>query len=96
MKRKTEYKFGLKKLFIGLWYLYCLLGYLNSPSCSSLHKTHIIYFYDIEIVCVKQIDHQMSPKKENLDYCIHIYMILMLICLSCKSCFESALQCYSK
>ena len=40
--------------------------------------THIIYFYDIEFICVLQIEYQNeSYLKITLDYCINIYMILI-------------------
>ena len=39
--------------------------------------THIIYFYDIEFICLLQIEYQNeSYTKITIDYCINIYMIL--------------------
>ena len=41
--------------------------------------THIIYFYDIEFICFIQIEYQNeSYLKIKLDYCINIYMILII------------------
>ena len=40
--------------------------------------THIIYFYDIEFICLLQIEYQNeSYLKITLDYCINIFMILI-------------------
>ena len=39
--------------------------------------THLIYFYDIEFICLLQIEYQNeSYTKITMDYCINIYMIL--------------------
>ena len=40
--------------------------------------THLIYFYDIEFICLIQIEYQNeSYLKIKLDYCINICMILI-------------------
>ena len=44
-----------------------------------IYSTHIIYFYDIEFICFIQIEYQNeSYLKITLDYCINIYMILII------------------
>ena len=41
--------------------------------------THLIYFYDIEFICLIQIEYQNeSYLKITLDYCINIFMILII------------------
>ena len=42
-----------------------------------VYYDNIIYFYDIEFICVLQIEyHNESYSKITIDYCINIFMIL--------------------
>ena len=57
---------------------------LFSQTCPKLYfawlfsNNKISYFYDIEILCEKQSYFHCVPRGKE-DYCINIYMILMLI-----------------
>ena len=50
-------KTGSKKLFIELGTWISILGSLKSSNSVKTPKTHIIYFYDIELICYKQIEY---------------------------------------
>ena len=65
-KVELSKKTGSKKLFIELGTWISILGSLKSSNSFKTPKTHIIYFYDIELICYKQIEyHKWVLKRKS-------------------------------